>query len=92
MRYQDVVEENRVREEKRKIEIVEQKKREKNIERLIYKGNIEGKVCAICKLDLRKKQKIVACPQCQTLFHKEHLEEWLEKEEKCPICKMKIIS
>jgi len=90
MRYQEVIEENRLREERRKIEIVEQKKKEKNLERFVFKGDIKGKICKICKLDLRKKQKVVACPQCQSLFHKEHLEEWLEKSQNCPVCSEKL--
>ena len=51
-----------------------------------YVGGIEGKSCSICKLALRKKQKIYQCPYCGYLFHKEHIEEWLENHEDCPVC------
>ncbi|MFW9923844.1 MAG: RING finger protein [Candidatus Thorarchaeota archaeon] len=42
--------------------------------------------CGICKLEIRKHQQISTCPQCGTLFHKEHLGDWLQKEDKCPVC------
>ena len=56
------------------------------IEELEYKGDIEGKNCAICKLNLRKDDSIVSCLTCQSLFHENHFLEWLELNSKCPVC------
>ena len=55
-----------------------------------FEGDIQGKRCSICKLELGKKQQIVACPYCLTPFHRSHLRDWLEKKKKCPICSMEI--
>jgi len=56
------------------------------IKELEYIGEIEGKVCAICKLTFRANDTILACPQCESLFHKEHLIEWLSIDNECPVC------
>jgi len=56
-----------------------------------YKGEIQNKTCAICKLELRKKQKILQCKECLSLFHQEHLEAWLEKNELCPVCNKTLV-
>ena len=60
------------------------------IEELEYRGKIEGKVCTICKLYLSKGQLILYCPTCESLFHEEHLFEWFELNNECPVCKRKI--
>lgn len=56
-----------------------------------YKGKIKNQKCSICKLELRKKQKIIQCTECLSLFHQEHLEEWLKNESACSVCNEKII-
>ena len=53
---------------------------------LEYRGEIEGKVCAICKLTFRENDIILSCPNCQSLFHENHLLEWLEINDRCPVC------
>ena len=45
--------------------------------------------CMICKLDLREENEILQCPFCRSLFHKEHLEEWLTIKKTCPVCSQK---
>ena len=51
-----------------------------------YKGDCESKCCSICKLELRENQKIFMCTFCKNLFHKEHIFEWLENDNECPVC------
>ena len=54
--------------------------------KLLYKDSIQGKNCPICKLELRKDQVILACPQCKTPFHEDHLIDWLNTGNNCPVC------
>lgn len=49
-------------------------------------GEISNEKCAICKLALRKKQRIYQCESCLSLFHEKHLEEWLKNNVNCPVC------
>lgn len=56
------------------------------ISELQYNGEIEGKKCAICKLTLEKDDVILFCPECETLFHEEHLLDWLADHNDCPVC------
>lgn len=56
------------------------------IKKLTYKEQIKEEKCSICKLELRKNQDILQCPECQALFHKEHLIDWLETKKDCPVC------
>jgi len=42
--------------------------------------------CMICKLPIKEGQKVSRCPMCQSLFHDEHIFEWLKVKGKCPVC------
>jgi len=53
----------------------------------------EGKtsICAICRGEI--KVDLTACPECNNLFHYNHLANWLISETgegKCPICKVEL--
>jgi len=61
------------------------------LKKMTFKGKITGEKCSICKLDLRKKQTVVRCPKCYALFHYDHLNNWLEKNNDCPVCDELII-
>ncbi len=61
------------------------------LKKMTFKGKITGEKCSICKLDLRKKQRIVQCPYCYALFHYDHLYNWLEKNNNCPVCSKEIV-
>lgn len=54
--------------------------------KLVYKGDVTGKNCPICKLQLRKDQELLACPQCKTPFHEDHLIQWMGSKNSCPVC------
>lgn len=43
-------------------------------------------VCMICKLPLKGTQSISRCPMCHSLFHADHIFEWLKVKGKCPVC------
>jgi len=57
---------------------------------LIYRGTLEEQTCGICKLILTKDDLVLQCPNCYTLFHDDHLIEWLSSKQHCPICKAQI--
>jgi hypothetical protein len=42
--------------------------------------------CMICKLPFKETQKISRCPMCHSLFHADHIFEWLKVKGKCPVC------
>lgn len=42
--------------------------------------------CMICKLQLRNEQLAYQCPQSKSYFHEEHLNEWLNDKDECPVC------
>lgn len=50
----------------------------------------EGLNCSVCKLMIRANQTALECPKCGALFHKNHIYEWLEEHDDCPICNHKI--
>jgi len=56
------------------------------LQKMMFNGFRKGKTCAICKLDIRKRQKIVQCPYCQNLFHYDHLKDWFKNNKDCPVC------
>ena len=52
-----------------------------------YTGELpEETKCVICKLAINVAQ----CPICESYFHFEHLQSWLQQHDKCPICQTKI--
>lgn len=53
---------------------------------LLFQGEFTDRVCAICKLPFQEEDYILACPNCESLYHGEHLIEWLVSNGKCPVC------
>ncbi len=47
------------------------------------KQNIE---CMICKLEIDKHKMIYTCPYCNSLYHKDHFQQWLNIDTSCPVC------
>jgi len=43
-------------------------------------------VCMICKLPIKEHHKVLRCPMCQSIFHDDHIFEWLKVKGKCPVC------
>ncbi len=67
-------------------------KRIVSIDSLIYDEKILSERCGICKLTFNQGQLAVFCPQCETLFHKDHLKNWLQTTKHCPVCKYLFIN
>ena len=42
--------------------------------------------CMICKLPITPKKEFIQCPFCNANFHVNHLLEWLELDDNCPVC------
>lgn len=57
-----------------------------SINSYLYDGKIRKEKCGICKLVLTSDDNIVQCSKCKNLFHKEHIESWLQTNKQCPIC------
>jgi hypothetical protein len=45
-----------------------------------------NEICMVCKLFLKEKDKILQCPVCESLYHRDHLLEWITVKKKCPVC------
>lgn len=52
-----------------------------------FEGKKTNDICSICKKQLKEEQIILCCKYCSALFHEEHIKEWLQKKDSCPICK-----
>ena len=46
--------------------------------------------CMVCKLSFKTKKDILQCPICESLFHKEHLLDWIRIHQNCPVCSQKL--
>jgi hypothetical protein len=46
--------------------------------------------CMICKLEIRDQQIVFQCPNCLSYFHVKHLNEWLAKNNDCPVCNVSL--
>ncbi|MBD3190829.1 MAG: hypothetical protein GF308_09310 [Candidatus Heimdallarchaeota archaeon] len=52
-----------------------------------FEGDIKDEFCMICKLNFSKSQEILQCPLCLSLYHQDHLLQWLTEQKKCPVCR-----
>ncbi|MDH5402700.1 MAG: E3 ubiquitin protein ligase [Candidatus Heimdallarchaeota archaeon] len=44
-------------------------------------------VCEICKSVIFDHEPLAVCHNCNQDFHEQHINTWLKKDSKCPICK-----
>ncbi|MFW9921737.1 MAG: RING finger domain-containing protein [Candidatus Thorarchaeota archaeon] len=59
----------------------------------IGRWSIEEKkvdVCMICKLILKPDKPVSQCPMCQSMFHMDHIIEWLSQKNRCPVCQQNL--
>lgn len=42
--------------------------------------------CSICRLSVAFGENTATCPECGSIFHQGHLEEWLKIKGNCPVC------
>ncbi|NHJ85442.1 MAG: hypothetical protein FK734_08255 [Asgard group archaeon] len=47
--------------------------------------------CPICKMEIRTHHQLLQRNSCLSLFHKDHLVEWLKHDSRCPVCQKRII-
>ena len=59
----------------------------KALEPSVFQGDREKQVCEICKKEIKDGHIVIECPRCASLFHHDHILEWLEKDPLCPVCK-----
>lgn len=57
-----------------------------NISAVNFTSDLNKDVCMICKLFLKKKDSILQCPRCESLYHQKHLTAWLKSQTTCPVC------
>lgn len=43
--------------------------------------------CEICKSDIENDAKTAVCTNCGSVFHFNHLQNWLKKKHQCPNCR-----
>jgi hypothetical protein len=48
--------------------------------------------CQICKLEIQDGELVKQCRYCFSLFHEEHLRDWLKEKNTCPVCQKELIS
>lgn len=58
---------------------------EKNVEKM-KRGDGEN-CCCICLETLEKKDRCIECEKCKNLFHSACIRFWLNKRNKCPLCR-----
>ena len=51
----------------------------------------EVKDCYFCKLPIFEGEEFYRCFTCELLFHRMHLEDWLQDMDECPLCKQQFI-
>ncbi|MBD3189329.1 MAG: hypothetical protein GF308_01730 [Candidatus Heimdallarchaeota archaeon] len=65
-------------------------KRRRQSQIIILEGEIKNKTCMICKEPIKTAESILQCANCHSFFHREHLLEWLKRNNYCPYCKKRI--
>lgn len=56
------------------------------------KCGIAIKTCSICKLQIKKHELIIQCPNCLYWSHKSHFNEWFTIHKNCPVCKKHLVN
>jgi len=84
---------------KEALERAKERKRQLSPEELLslvpesFEGHLVGEICMVCKLPFKSDEKnILQCPLCGSLYHQEHLLEWLTAKKTCPVCKEPLLA
>ena len=56
------------------------------LEPVVFQGDLENQVCSLCKKDVKEGHVVLICPRCASLFHHDHLLDWLKDNPLCPVC------
>ena len=54
------------------------------------KINEINNLCLICNTHFGDVKNNITCPNCKTVFHKDHFQEWIKIKGFCKNCKKKI--
>lgn len=54
-----------------------------------YSKSAGSLLCIICKIKIKEPEEYYQCPHCLSVFHTNHLTEWLTIKKECPVCKRK---
>ncbi len=52
---------------------------------------LNNDVCMVCKLYLNETDEILQCPVCESLYHKDHLLDWIRTKNSCPVCAQQLL-
>lgn len=56
------------------------------LEPVVFQGDLENQVCSLCNKTVKEGHVILICPKCASLFHHDHLLDWLKDNPLCPVC------
>lgn len=59
-------------------------------DRIIIMSDSNEQKCSVCGKPIEIFDKFLRCPICEEKAHKNHLVEWVQKEQTCPVCKKAI--
>jgi len=59
----------------------------KTLTEINFPNEDSQRTCSICKLEIKPHHTALKCPNCNHIFHKEHLLLWFKSTCLCPICK-----
>lgn len=51
-----------------------------------HNGEYKTHICSLCHEAIGSDVKIISCPNCNAVFHLNHLLVWIEKMDECPQC------
>ncbi len=57
------------------------------LEPKVFRGDREKQTCEICRKPIKEGHIVIECPRCASLFHHDHILDWLRKNPLCPVCK-----
>jgi hypothetical protein len=52
----------------------------------VFQGDLESQTCSLCNKAVKEGHIILTCPRCSSLFHHDHLLNWLKDNPLCPVC------
>lgn len=53
---------------------------------IVFQGDRENQICSLCNKAVKEGHVILICPKCASLFHYDHLLDWLTDNPLCPVC------
>ncbi|NPE07395.1 MAG: hypothetical protein GNW80_03850 [Asgard group archaeon] len=60
------------------------------LEPIVFQGDLENQIYSLCNKTVKEGHVILICPKCTSLFHHNHLLDWLKDNPVCPVCNIQI--